>query len=56
MRNNGPSFLVYKSGWIAPNGLDGGIGDSDDRDRTAVGISSGDKHLLAPVRKVIKRG
>lgn len=47
-RNNGPSFLVYRSGWIAPRGLEGGTCVSDDSDLIELGISKGERHLLEP--------
>lgn len=47
--NNGPSFLVYRSGCIAPKGLAGGIGAPPLSGVCPLeGISSGDKHLPKP--------
>lgn len=43
--NNGPSCLVYRSGWIAPRGLAGGTGPAISGVCPLDGMCSGDKHL-----------
>lgn len=47
--NKGPSFLKYKSGWIAPKGLAGGAAEAPVSGVCDLGIKSGDKHLPKPI-------